>query len=312
MSNSAKDKLTNERIRQLIAAVGVRPQEYPSLDVDAIDFDWRQPRYFNIEQCETLRCFAEMVTRECVGEFSRLYQTECSVSLISAKQCYLSESDQQPEEPGYYVPFGIDSKTALGFLFVPRRSALDWTAQTLGACDSTDGSDRDLSALEESLLLDIASGLVNAFSRAYGKNIAVSSVVPDQSPVDLKGSRELYEITFEAAKESQETVVTRGSFLMCCDQLDSIAGKTPSIQAKVSEAQNANTIVEHIHHVSVSVDVELGSVMIPFKEVLSLQVNDILVLDKKVAETVDILVEDRALFQGRPVQSGGNYAVMVM
>ena len=312
MSKSARDKLTSDRIRQLIAAVGAKSHEDTSSDIDAVDFDWRQPRYFNLEQCEKLQGFAETVAGECVEEFSRLYQADSSVSLISAKQCFLPEPDREPEEQGYYVPFGMGSQALVGFLFIPTRSALVWTGQILGSADAPEGTDRELSTLEESLLSDIASGLLQAFSRAYAKELTVHSVVSDRSAIDLKGSEELYEITFEAAKESQETAVTRGSFVVCCDKLDSIAGKAASSQAKVSDAQIANSILEHIHQVPVAVSVELGNAMIPFREVLGLQANDIILLDKKVTETIDVLIEDRGLFQGRPIQSGGNYAVVIM
>jgi len=311
MIKSGADQLNKERIRQLLAAVGTKPHEDASADMDAVDYDWRKPRYFNLEQCEKVQCFAETAVQECVQEFSRLYQSACDVSLITAEQTFLSESCVNPQEEGYYVPFGTGPQASFGFLFIPNRSAFIWTGQVLGSSDAAENAERKLSKLEESFLMDIAADLTKAFSRVYGKDLVTAPVVSDPSLIDLKGSQELYIITFEAAMEKAETVATRGSFVICCDKLDSVAGKMPSIQPKVSEGQIASVILEHVHRIPVSVHVELGRVMIPFKDVLGLQANDIVLLDKKVTDTIDVLVEDRLLFQGRPVQSMENYAVLI-
>ena len=311
MRKSGTDKLNQERIRQLLAAVGMKAQTDVPPDADVVDYDWRQPRYFNLAQSEKVRFFGDTIARECVEEFSRLYQTDGEVTCISAEQC-LSEPDQDQQERGYYVPFGSNPQAAFGMLFVPNPSALVWTGQVLGASESTENSDRKLSKLEESFLGDIAAGLMGAFSRAYGKDLAAGPLVSDRSRIDLKGSQELFKITFEAAKINSEATVAGGAFYICCDKLDSIAGKTASVQTKVPDAQITDTILKHVHQIPVSVSVELGSVTIPFEEVLGLQANDIIVLDKKITDPIDILVEDRPLFQGRPVQSGGNYAVVIL
>ncbi len=44
---------------------------------------------------------------------------------------------------------------------------------------------------------------------------------------------------------------------------------------------------------------------------MSLGVGDILLLDKKTDEPVELVVEDRVLFRGRPARSGGKYAVVI-
>ena len=81
---------------------------------------------------------------------------------------------------------------------------------------------------------------------------------------------------------------------------------------KLSESQIADAILKHVHHVPLSVYVELGQTMLPFKDVMDLQVNDVVVLSKKITEPVDVLIEGRVLFQGRPAQSGGKHAVVIV
>ena len=47
------------------------------------------------------------------------------------------------------------------------------------------------------------------------------------------------------------------------------------------------------------------------EEVMSLSVSDILLLDKKVDEPIQLIIEDRMLFRGRAAKSVGNYAAVI-
>ena len=78
----------------------------------------------------------------------------------------------------------------------------------------------------------------------------------------------------------------RAAFLICCDKLETVTGRAAAREPKLSEAQIRNAILEHVHHVPVTVSVRLGTTRLAFKDVMSLQVNDIVVLDKKITEPV--------------------------
>lgn len=44
---------------------------------------------------------------------------------------------------------------------------------------------------------------------------------------------------------------------------------------------------------------------------MNLQVNDMLLLDKSVDEPIELIVEGKAVFSGRPAKSGGKYAAVI-
>ena len=206
MSRSATDKLTHEKIRQLLQAVGARSAEDTSGDLETVDFDWRQARYFNLEQLAKAAAFSENVAAECIEDFSRLYQGPCTVTVVSTNQRFPLALDQENEKQGYYIPFGPDSNEWIGLLNVPRSAALLWTGLVLGSAEPANDTARTLSKLEETFLLDIASGLINCFSRAYGTPLKVGQlVVPEESSFVLNGSEELFEITFETGSADAGT-----------------------------------------------------------------------------------------------------------
>lgn len=314
MSRPATDTLNQEKIRQLLDAVGARSAEDTSGDLETVDFDWRQARYFNLEQLAKAAAFAENAAAECVEEFSRLYQGPSTVKVVSTHQRFSLAFERENEEQGYYIPFGPDSNEWIGLLNVPRSAALLWTGLVLGSTESTKNTDRTLSKLEETFLLDIASGLIKSFSRAYGAALQVGQlVIPEESSFTLNGSDELYEIVFEPAKADAEAggENARARFLICCDKLKKVTGQAAGVEPKLSEAQIRNAILEHVHHVPVTVSVRLGTTRLAFKDVMGLQANDIVVLNKKITEPVELLVESRTLLSGYPAQSDGNYAVVI-
>lgn len=306
------DNLSLEKIRQLLAAAGVESQDDPSRSSAAQAFDWRCCRYFTLAQLARVNQFAETAAAACTDLFSRLYQGDCTVSVISTRQ-YFSSAPQADSETGdYFLPFGSDAQKPFGMLRIPQVSALTWAGMMLGGTVSGKETDRSLSRLEESFLADIASGLIDAFARAYGAALqAGGAFVRDRSTVALRGSEERLEIVFQAEKtDSPESALT-AAFLVCCDKLETVAGKTASAKEKPSEAQIRSAMLGHIHQVPMSVRVELGTVMVAFKDVVNLQANDVLVLHKRVSEPVDVLVDERVLFKGHPVQSGGRQAVIL-
>lgn len=314
MTHTAADKLSKEKIQQLLAAVGVRSQEDTSADIEAVEYNWRQCQYFSLDQSKRLADFSDQVIRHCAEAFSRLYRCEFQVSVVSASQYFHKEIfNKETASDEYTIAFGMKANDSFGLITIPRSSAMAWTAQLLGGDESADHEERELSTLEESLLLDIASGLTKAFSDVYvgGKMISAVQVTRGGLPVQWQDDDELFRITFEAKQEG-EGKAYQASFVVCCDQLDSVAGRSAADKNALSNAQIRKIMTEHIHDIPVSITAKLGTVMVDFGDIMALEVNDVLVLDKKVTDPVELLIEGKPFRSGRPVRSEGNYAVALM
>lgn len=312
MSPTGTENLSRDKLQRILAAIGAKAADDSSQNMDVPEFDWRQPRYFTLEQLVKLKDFAEIAARAATEEFTRLYQGDCRVSVVSTGLHFSQTFGEEKEQPCYYIPFGMNSQSPIGALCIPKTTAFIWTGLVLGGTAPDGDADRELSKLEESFLLDIAAELVNAFAKIYGSQLHPDSrLLQDWSSVKLHGSEELFEITFESARTDSEDGGVQASFLMCCDKLESAAGEPASTNEKLSEAQIANAILEHLHRTPVTVRVRLGTTRLPFKDMVDLQVNDIVMLDKKISDTVDILIENRLLFAGYPAQSGGKHAIVI-
>ena len=70
--------------------------------------------------------------------------------------------------------------------------------------------------------------------------------------------------------------------------------------------------MEHLQQMPVTVPARLASTTLTFQEVLDLGPGDILLLDKPVDGPAELIIDGRTVFRGRPAQSQGRYAVVIL
>ena len=314
MTSLAVDKLSKDKIRQLLAAVGVRSQEDTSVGLDAPEYNWRQCQYFSLDQCARLTDFSQQVATQCGQAFSRLFNADIEVSVVSAGQFFAAEIfEPGTETTDYTIAFGANPNDSFGIISMPRTAAMAWTSQLLGGDEDDTEPDRQLSSLEESLLLDIAGSLTNAFGVIYnGALQPAGQITCDQLPIEWAADDSLYKLIVEAKTPDAESGY-QASFIVSCGQLETVSGKTDVEDKPVlSDEQIKGILLEHVHDISVSITAELGKVKVDFGAFMGLEVDDILILDKKVTEPVSLLINGKAFRAGRMAQSEGHYAVAVI
>ncbi|MHC4552271.1 MAG: FliM/FliN family flagellar motor switch protein [Planctomycetota bacterium] len=312
MTTMPADKLSTEKIQQLLAAVGVRSQEDTGADADAPEYDWRQCQYFGLAQMQRLSEFSEQVATGCGEVFTRLFNRPFEVSIVSTTQQFVKELyDPQAESTDYAVGFGASADDSFGFVLVDRPTAMAWTGQLLGGSSEAE-EERELSTLEESLLVDIAGNVVAAFSASYtpANLFASTQTSCGQWPVDWDGEDEVFKITFQVKPQDAEEG-RQGSILVKCSQLDAVAGQDAAGQT-LSGDQVRDIVLGHISDIPVPITAKLGTVKVDLADVLGMEVDDILILDKKVNEPVELLLGQTPFRYGRPAQSEGNYAISIM
>src|SRR3990172_5402308 len=180
MSCVADDKLIGEKIKQLLSAAGAESVEDARQNVEALEYDWRSPRYFSREQLTKLNHFAEKIAQAASEIFTRFFQSDFQVTPDSTSQHFAGEFIRQHsdnENPEFFLLFGPAPKQASanapaeagglvpwGLVGIPRKTAIAWTTQSLGQTNSNEHPGGNLSQLESSLLLDAAGLFVQALS----------------------------------------------------------------------------------------------------------------------------------------------------
>ena len=313
MSAAPANNLTKEKIQQLLAAVGSQPKEDTS-QMELTDYDWRQPHYFNKEQSNKLDNITKDAVKEMSKQFSRFCNNDFEVTVISTTEHFVGDlrKNALEDKQTYNLPFGSDQNNLYGLICMPSQTAFIWATQLLGDSESGEDSDRDLSQLEESLLLDISSTLLEAFSDTCQTTgfQPDTNIIKKPFPLDLQDTQALCKISFQVKKTDQEN----GSefyILILCEKLETELGKTVKAAAKTSPRDISKAILERIQQVPVSVTARLASTVITFEDLMNLRPNDILLLDKRIDEPIDLIVDERPICHGWPAKSEGRHAVVI-
>jgi flagellar motor switch/type III secretory pathway protein FliN len=93
--------------------------------------------------------------------------------------------------------------------------------------------------------------------------------------------------------------------------MDMVTGKTDRAEKDSAAKDVSQIITNHLQKISVPVTIQLGVTMLNFEQMITLQADNVIVLDKKVQEDADLVVQGRKLMQGRLARVNGNKALVI-
>lgn len=313
MTNSTAKNLTNEKIQQILAAVGTNQTSNDDKDIEFTQHNWNQARYFNSEQLKEIENFTTKLAEVIAEKFSMLYNADFSTTITSTTQHFAGDfSDPDSKEIDYYLAFGDGPENHFALIGIPSQTALTWTAQLLGDTESEKSPDKDLSHLEKSLLLDIAANTIKAFSNVYERHDfhLAESIVRGGFPLDVESTKELCKINFKTSKFGSDDG-PEAYFLISSDKLESVIPQKMQTEDTVSTEEISKMMLDYVHQTTLPVTVVLASTTPRFEEIMSLQAGDILLLDKKANEPLELIIKNRPLYRGRLAKSEKMYAVCI-
>lgn len=326
MSVATADHLSSARVRQLLAAVGSEssarngglgtpsadePNE-PAGQVD--EYDWRDPHYFNEEQLNRLAALMSQVGARMAGTFAHFQGSEFDVAPVSITQHFADDlHDCLGADGDYYLTFSGEKGRPCGFALIPIEAALAWTSLLLGDPESNHDPQRAFSPLEESLLSDLAAAMIEGFLISLGPHGHLKSdgrLSRGQPGIQYELTEEVCRIAWRIRKaDSNET--SEIVFLLPCGKLVALVGKTTAAAPQPAPQELSRVLMEHLQQMPVTITARFAATSVRFREVLDLGRGDILLLGKPLSDPVELMIDGRTVFRGRPAQSNGQYAVLV-
>jgi flagellar motor switch protein FliM len=93
--------------------------------------------------------------------------------------------------------------------------------------------------------------------------------------------------------------------------MESVVGKAEQAVGVFSADDISKAILGHMQQMPVFITAQLAATVFTLKEIMSLEVGDILLLDKKVNEPIELITSGRTALLGRPARLAGKYAVVI-
>lgn len=302
-----------QKIQQMLSAMGVQQSQVGN-DIEAVEFEWDKPHCFNQQQLDVVNEIAKNTASVIAERLGQFFQSSLDVSVALVNQHYAGKFISGlfgNDSRDYYHLLKTDKDLAVAMTIIPQDTTSYWLTSLLGETEKSDETTKQLSQLEMSLLSDAAF----CFSRAIinaNQNLklkATNKILCDHFNLDLKDAEELCQISFEIKKAQAEKSCTAHFLLPCSKLLDAMG--IQSTQQKLTPAQARGAMLNHINKLPVIVTTQLADTEFTFEQILTLQKGDILVLNKKISDPVELIIEGKTRFLGHPAQSGGKLAVQI-
>jgi len=314
MSDTISNNFSRKKLQQLLAAIGSSSSEATTQE-EFTEYDWHQPHHFNTKELERLDDLAKETAGGLSEKLTELCHSKFDVTVTSTTQQFADEllsptPDNQDDD--YRLTFGTDKDPLCGIVSIPAKTATFLVAQLLGESESHEDSNETLSELERSLLLDIACVIVEVLSGSYDNYDfqPAGGIFRGQPSFELQGTEELWSINLNIKKDGSEDI-SDAKILICCETLHPFVGRTAQDSVGFSAEETSKAVLENLQEMPVTIAAQLGSAMLTFEEVTSLRPCDILLLDKGIDEPIELTVEGRTVYRGRPAKSTGKYAVVI-
>ena len=315
MTGASDHTLNRTKIQRLLAAVGTNTAARPSQsELDAVAYDWRDPHYFTPDQRNRLAAVMAQVAALLSEKFVHFCGAKSNVTPLAITEQFAGGLSSQIElSHSFCLAFGPDPKQPCGFFAVDSGTAMGWVKLLLGDTETDDTPDRALSALEESLLGDVVLAVTESFLEALRPAVSLThtnNITRNDPCMPYEATDEICVIAFEL-KRSDADEASQMRFVLPSPTLAALVGKPIEAPAALPREERQRVMMDHLQQMPVTITAKLSSTRLSFEEVLDLAQDDIILLDTRANETIELIMDGRTVFHGRPVQSDGQYAILM-
>jgi flagellar motor switch protein FliM len=213
---------------------------------------------------------------------------------------------------------GAGDKTPCGVILLPIQSAIAWTSRLLGG-QAGEIAVRELTALELSLVGEIMGtlgGTLQAVARGVsGPAFGVSEqIAQEKMPFIASPTTEYCRFAFSAGSEGSAGSEKAGLAFAYVIQTSQLAGIYAPQAGKTAPqpGQSAKAMLAHMGGASVMATACLGSAVATVREIMDLEPGDIMLLQNRMGEPIELSVQGTVVMVGLPVETEGHYGLEVV
>ncbi len=321
------ETLTQEQIDALLhsAMSGevVQAKEEPAQTIK--DYDFRSPKKFTKERIKVLDSIFDNYARLLSSYLTGLLRLYCKVTLASIEeQRYFEFNNGLPDyvmmgtvELGIHdediesTPTIVQLSNSLTYILIDR---------LLGGRGEYKDADRDFTEIEVSIIEKIIGNLAGLLREPWEQYVEVSPKLMNVETNSRVFSAVDYDDTMiivclEVAVNETKTLV---NVLMPVLNLDAVMQKYVTKSARTTRRFDANreqerreTIMRALNESPLTIKAVLGEVSLDIADILNLQVDDIIPLDKNINSNVVIKIGDNPWFDGKLGVYNQNKAVKI-
>ncbi len=312
------DTLTQEQIDALLnqALSGEVIETAAETDNDRIkEYDFRSPKKFTKEKIRSIESIFEGYARKLSSYFTGLLRLYCQVNLMSIEeQRYFEYNNALPDYVMMgLVDLGIDSENVEEFTTIVQLSnSLTFTMidRLLGGRGEGKEMDRDFTELETSVMkkviIDMTKMMEEPWSNYLQLKPSLTGLETNSRVISTVGYDDtMIIVALEVTINDESKSII--SICMPAINLDEIMQnyvmKTQKTGRKYydprRETERRESIMTALNQSSLTIKAVLSETQLQMSDVLHLQVNDIIPLDKKISSNVVLRIGEKDWFDGK-------------
>jgi flagellar motor switch protein FliM len=276
------------------------------------EYDFRSPKMFTREQLKLLFGIYENYARIVSSQITGTLQTYALVELLEVEeQKYYEFNNALPDSVLLSVvdfPVqGEDDEENFMFLDMSKDIGFCTVDRLLGGTGKPLDEDRDYTEIELSILEHFMRSIVNMMRNVWLEYIEVTprmtkletnsrilqGIAPDDNVVIVAMS-----ITVNETQGRMNICIPAATLEMIFKMRAAMSKKNARKENVEMEQQRKRNIMGNIYDTDLEMRGVLGSVMIPARDVVFLEIGDVIKLDKMEDSMVELTVEESVWFKG--------------
>lgn len=281
-------------------------------------YDFKRPNKFSKDQLHTVQAIHENFSRLVTTYFSARLRTQVQTTVVSVEQLTYEEVVGSIPNPTIMNVLTVEPLDGNVIFEINPGIAFTIIDRLFGGPGEAPEKVRGLTDIERSVVEKVVTGLLELLGEAWESiveihpNLEMIESNPQFAQI-VSPTEMVVLVTFEIKIGDKEGLMT-----LCIPYivLEPIIGKLSAhfwfsnSSRKVTQAQT-DALKERVEKVKVPMSVILGNSNITIRELLELQVGDVIQLDKSTAHPMDMVVGTKAKFKGVPGVVGHRMAMQI-
>ncbi len=315
--------LSQEEIDALLSAVSygeeVEVEAEPSKAERLINtYDFRHPARVSKDQLRTLQNLHDNFARLLSSTFSTLQRSIIEINLVSVDQITYSEFIMSLSSPSCTYTFRMEPLEGVAVIDFSQSVVFSFVDRLFGGRGTSIVTEREITWIEKSVMNNIINRSLRDLERTWERiiplecNVEMLETNPEFVQV-VPASETVVLISFELKSENVSGLVNLCYPYISIEPIAlRLGGQNLVSSAKEVPKEELLKNRKRIELFDTSVKVHLGSTNITVGELLKLKMGDIVTLNTKVFEDIEVYVEDELKFYGRPGLVGKNKGVEII
>ena len=314
--------LSQEEIDALLSAVSygedVQVQAEPTKAEKFINtYDFRHPARVSKDQLRTLQNLHDNFARLLSATFSTLQRAVIEINLVSVDQITYSEFIMSLSSPSCTYTFRMEPLEGVAIIDFSQSVVFSFVDRLFGGRGASIITEREITWIEKSVMNNIINRTLRDLERTWERiiplecNVEMLETNPEFVQV-VPASETVVLISFELKSENVSGLINLCYPYITIEPIAlRLGGQNLVSSAKEVPREELEKNRLRIRVFESLLRARLGEAKLTIRDLMNLKKGDVITLDKRLHEEVDIFVEDELKFQGRAGLLGKYKAVEV-